>query len=443
VRASPRLAASRRASSTFPRAPIAQGTATIVPDAVTLVARALEIRVTTQHLTTHLRVPGPTPLPDAVREAGSRQMVNHRGPEFKALLERIVGGLKRGFRTENDLVILSCSGTGGLEAAVVNHLSPGDPVLAVSIGAFGDRFAKIATRYDADVEKLDVEWGSAAEPADVVAALDRMSGEGRAARAVLLTHNETSTGVTNPLESLARAIRDAAPEALLLVDGISGLGAVPFEADGWGLDVVVTGSQKSWMVPPGLAMVSVSARAWEAAERAKMPRFYLDLRAHRDSLAKGETPWTPAVGVCFALDVALEQMESEGYENIFRRHAACGAATRAGLEALGFRLFADPAFASDTVTAAHVPEGTEWPTFNRELRARALVLAGGQGKLSGRVFRVGHLGAVTVDEIVAAMEIIEEASVAIGLDVERGAGVAAAARAAEAATASERIATPA
>lgn len=380
--------------------------------------------------TIHLRVPGPTPLPDAVREAGGRQMVNHRGPEFKALLERITGGLKRGFRTDHDVLILSASGTGGLEAAVVNHLSPGDPVLAVTIGAFGDRFAMIAERYGADVTSLAVEWGQAAEPAAVAEALEQMAVTGRPARAVLLTHNETSTGVTNPLRELADAASRAAPDALLLVDGISGLGAVPFETDAWGLDVVVTGSQKSWMVPPGLAMVSVAPRAWEAAERATMPRFYFDLAAHRASLAKGETPWTPAVGVCFALDVALELIEAEGYEAIFARHAACGAAMRAGLRAMGFRLFADPAHASDTVTAADVPDGIEWPAFNRALRERGLVLAGGQAQLAGRIFRVGHLGAVTVDEIIAALGIIEVVAIESGLPVERGAAVRAAERAA-------------
>jgi len=379
---------------------------------------------------THLRIPGPTPLPDAVREAGGRQMVNHRGPEFKELLGRVTDGLKRAFRTEDDLVILSCSGTGGLEAAVVNHLSPGDAILSVSIGVFGDRFAKVATRYGADVTKLDVEWGQAADPAAVGDALRSMAEGGRPAKAVLLTHNETSTGVTNPLQELAAAARAAAPEALILVDAISGLGAVPFETDAWGLDVVVTGSQKSWMVPPGLAMLSVSPRAWDAAAKATMPRFYFDLAMHRDSAVKGETPWTPAVGVCFALDVALGLLEEEGYPAIFARHAACGAAARAGLTALGVRLFADPSRASDTVTSALMPEGIEWPALSKELRSRGLVLAGGQGSLTGRIFRLGHLGSVTVDDILAAMAIMDDAFEALGVPVERGASVAAAMQAA-------------
>jgi aspartate aminotransferase-like enzyme len=387
------------------------------------------------NLEAHLRVPGPTPLPDAVREAGAWQMVNHRGPEFAALMGRVVPALQRGFRTKNEILLVGASGTGGLEAAVVNHLSPGDAVLAVSIGAFGDRFAKIATRYGADVTVLPVEWGRAAEPDAVRDAIAGMRREGRAPVAVLLTHNETSTGVTNPVEALAAAVREAAPDALLVVDAISGLGAVPFDTDGWGLDVVVTGSQKSWMVPPGLSMIAVSPRAWAAAERATMPRFYLDLKAHRDAAEKGSTPWTPPVSVCFQLDVALSLIEAEGYPAIFARHAACGAATRAGLAALGFRLFADPAHASNTVTAALVPSEIDWKSFNAELRRRGLVLAGGQGKLTGLVFRVGHLGDVTVNQILAALEILEEALIAGGRPVDRGAALVAAVRAADAARA--------
>ena len=375
---------------------------------------------------THLRIPGPTPLPDAVREAGGRQMVNHRGPEFKALLGRVSSALQRAFRTENEVLILTCSGTGGLEAAAVNHLSPGDAVLSVSIGAFGDRFAKIASRYGADLTRLDITWGQAAQATAVADALAGMAAQGRPARAVLLTHNETSTGVTNPLPELAAAARAAAPDAILLVDGISGLGAVPFETDGWDLDVVVTGSQKSWMAPPGLAMVSVSPRAWEAAKAATMPRVYFDLTLHRDSAVKGETPWTPAVGVAFALDVALGMLEAEGYAHIFARHAACGAATRAGLQAMGIRLFADPAHASDTVTSAVVPDGVEWSTMNQELRGRGLVLAGGQGALTGKIFRVGHLGAVTTDDILAALTILEEGCRALGIEMTAGRAVAAA-----------------
>lgn len=362
----------------------------------------------------NLRIPGPTPLPDPVREAGARQMINHRGPEFRELIKRVTERMQRAFVTRNDLLILTASGTGGLEAAIVNHLSPGDRVLAVSIGAFGDRFAKIAARYGADVRKLDVEWGHAGEPAEIADALREMAADGRPADAILLTHNETSTGVENPLAELARAARETSPETLIIVDAISGLGAVPFETDAWGLDVVATGSQKSWMVPPGVAMVSVSERAWRRGEAATMPRFYFDLAEARRYLENGETPWTPAVSVLLQLDVALDLLEAEGYDRIFARHAACAQAARDGLTRLGFRLFADPAHASQTVTAAHVPDGLDWPTFNRELRARGLVIAGGQGALSGKILRIGHLGAVELADIEAALAVIGDALDALG-----------------------------
>jgi aspartate aminotransferase-like enzyme len=376
---------------------------------------------------TNLRIPGPTSLPSTVREAGSRQMINHRGPEFASMLERIAGRIQPFFGTQNEIIVLTCAGTGGLEAAVVNTLSPGDKVLGVSIGAFGDRFAKIAQAYGAEVTRLDVEWGSAADAQILREALEHAPSGGY--KAILITHNETSTGVMNPMADLASVAHESAPEALILVDGVSGVGAVPFEQDGWGLDVVISGSQKSWMAAPGLAFASLSDRAWEANATARMPRFYLDVAKHRDSHRDGQTPWTPALAVMFQLDVALEEMEREGPEAIFARHAACAAATRAGLAALGFDLFPDPAVASQTVTCVRLPDGLDWKAFNGELKARKLVVAGGQGKLTGQVFRVGHLGSVTLDEIVAAIGVIEEALVKLGRDASPGVGVAAAERA--------------
>jgi aspartate aminotransferase-like enzyme len=372
----------------------------------------------------NLRIPGPTGLPPTVREAGGRQMVNHRGDEFRALLRRVTAGMQPYFGTSSDVVLLTCAGTGALEAAVVNTLSPGDAVLAVTIGAFGDRFAKIAQAYGADVTRLDVEWGEAADPA----AVRRAAAAVPALKAVLLTHNETSTGVTNDIPALAAAVREVAPEALLLVDAISALGAVPFAMDEWGLDLVVTGSQKAWMAAPGMAMAALGPRAWAAAETARMPRFYLDLRKHRDSALNGETPWTPAVAVLYQVDEGLRLMQAEG-DGVFARHASCAAATRAGLRALGFELLAADEVASRTVTAALVPDGLDWKAFNGALKRRGLVLAGGQGKLTGKIFRVGHLGSVTTDEILAAIATIEAVAVESGMDVEPGAAVAAAQRA--------------
>ena len=370
----------------------------------------------------NLRIPGPTSLPDAVREAGARQMVNHRGPEFAALQNSIIERLKTFYRTENDVLIVTAAGTGGLESAIVSFLSPGDKVLAISIGAFGDRFAKIATVYGAEVTKLAFEWGQAADPAKIREAL----ASGGPWKAVLMTQNETSTAVTNPIQALATTVRDAAPDALVIVDAISGLGAVPFETDAWGLDVVVSGSQKAWMVAPGLSFVSVSPRAWAAAEAAKMPKFYFDLAAHKKSAADGQTPWTPAVAVMFQLDAALDMMQAEGIDAIWARHAAVGAAVRAGLKTLGFSLLADPTYASDTVTGAWIPEDLDWKAFNGKLRKLGLVVAGGQGNLKGKIFRIGHLGHVTVPNILNAMAVLEQALLELDRPIAPGAAVRAA-----------------
>ena len=376
----------------------------------------------------NLRIPGPTSLPPSVREAGGRQMINHRGPEFAAMLGRIQDGMKPYFGTTGDIAIVSSAGTGGLEAAVVNVLSPGDRVLGVSIGAFGDRFAKIAETYGANVDRVNAEWGYAADPAELQERLPAADY-----RAVLLTHNETSTGVMNPIPALAAAIRATAPDTLILVDSVSGLGAVPFEMDAWGCDLVVTGSQKAWMSAPGLAMIAASDRGWAAMETARMPRFYFDLRKHRESARNGETPWTPAIAVVYQVDEGLRLMAAEGAAGIFARHEACAAATQAGLEALGFALFADPAHRSKTVTAAHIPDGLDWKAFNGEVKRRGVIVAGGQGKLAGKVFRVGHLGSVILDEILGTIATLEEALLAFGRTVEVGAAVAAAQRAAVAA----------
>lgn len=369
----------------------------------------------------NLRIPGPTALPPTVREAGGRQMVNHRGDEFKGLTKRVEASMKPFFGTEHDVILLTCAGTGGLEAAVVNVLSPGDPILAVTMGAFGDRFAKVAEVYGAAVTRLEVEWGKAPEPAAVGSAAAAIEG----LKAVLLTHNETSTGVTSDIPALAAAVREVAPDALILVDAISALGAVPFAMDAWGLDLVVTGSQKAWMSAPGMAFAAVGPRAWAAGETARMPRFYLDLKRHRDTQVNGESPWTPAVAVMYQVDEGLRLMAAEG-EGVFARHAACAAMTRAGLRAIGFELLADDAVASRTVTAAWIPETLDWRTFNGGLKRRGLVLAGGQGKLKGKIFRLGHLGSVTTDDILAAISALEATAIECGMDVTPGVAVAAA-----------------
>jgi len=354
--------------------------------------------------TLNLRIPGPTPVPDDILAAVGRPMVNHRGKEFAGIVQRTTERLKDFFLTSQEVMILSASGTGGLEAAVVNTLSPGDSVLAVSIGSFGERFATIAETYGAEVKPLSYEWGQAANADDVRAALK----EDAKIKAVLVTHNETSTGVTNPLAEIASAVREF--DKLILVDAVSSLGAIPMEMDSWGLDCVVTGSQKGWMVPPGLAFASLSERGWNAYEQSKMPRFYFDLGKHRDSQAKGQTPFTPAMSIFFGLDIALDRMAAEGLESIFTRHKKIGAFTRAGVKRLGLELLCqDERFASDTVTAVKCPEGIEVSAIRNAMEDDYnIILAGGQGKLSGKIFRIGHLGLVQEEDISSTLEALGE-----------------------------------
>jgi aspartate aminotransferase-like enzyme len=358
---------------------------------------------------TNLRIPGPTPCAEEALAAMSRQMINHRGPEFADIMARVTSRVKEVFQTKNEVFILTTSGTGSMEAAVVNFLSPGDEVLCVSIGAFGDRFDQIATTYGAKVTVLSFEWGKAADPDEVDKALAANPGY----KALLVTHNETSTGVTNPLEALARVARKHG--VLTIVDAVSSLSAVPCPVDKWELDVVVTGSQKGWMVPPSLAMISISERGWKANSEAKMPRYYFDVGKAKKYLESGQTPWTPAISVFFALDVALDMMLKEGLEGIFARHARIGAFTRQQAKALGLELFADERFASNTVTAVKVPEGVDGKALNKMMREDYdTVLAGGQAALTGKIFRIGHLGLVSEADIGSCVDALRQALPRVG-----------------------------
>ena len=351
-----------------------------------------------------LRIPGPTPCPDKVLQAMSWQMINHRGPQFAQILADVTTKLKQLFQTKGDVFLLTGSGTGGLEAAIVNTLSPGDKVLSVSIGVFGERFATIAEKFGAEIIPLRFEWGKAADADTVRQAL---KAEPKI-KAVLVTHNETSTGVTNDLASISSVVTEF--DKLLLVDAISSLGSINLPVDDWHCDVTVTGSQKGWMVPPGLAMVSVSQEAWQAHQKAKMPRFYWDFTKAKSYLEKGETPWTPVIPVVFALQVALDMILKEGLTNIFTRHARVAQAAREGVKSLGLSLFAEESHASNTVTAVAASDGLDTKKMLKILREEfQVILAGGQQKLDGKIFRIGHLGWVNEDDIevvISALKIV-------------------------------------
>lgn len=352
----------------------------------------------------NLRIPGPTPIPDEVRDAQSAPMIDHRGTEFGEMLREVSAGLAELIGTRSEVLLLTGSGTGAMEAAIVNTLSPGERVLAVSIGSFGDRFAAIARAYGAAVDVLEVEWGRAADPEAVGR---RLAGE-RPYRAVLLTHNETSTGVANPLAELVATVRSAPGEPLAIVDGISGLGAMPFEMDAWGVDLVVSASQKAWMASPGIAIAALGERARAASVQARMPRYYWDFGEARRWAEKGQTPWTPAVAVLYGLRVGVARLAAEGRQRTWARHGAVAAGAGAGLEALGLRLVAPDGRRSATVTAAWLPDGLEWGPFNADMRSRGLVVAGGQGKWSGRILRLGHMGMVELAEIADAVRVMGE-----------------------------------
>jgi aspartate aminotransferase-like enzyme len=352
-----------------------------------------------------LRVPGPTPLPDRVIRSASRQMINHRGPEFATLLRDIEEGLRWALRTGNDVLIYPCSGTGGLEAAVVNLLSPGERALFCTMGSFGDRWADIGVGYGANVLRLRVPDGEPIDPEDV----DRILAEHSDVNTVFVTHNETSTGVTNDLRALAAVIKGRGK--LLAVDSVSGAGCLPLETDGWQIDVLVTGSQKGWMAPPGVAMVAVSQAAFARAETATTPRWYLDFARERKYQQKSQTYTTPAVSVLYAIQEGLAIMREEGMESVWARHTRVAEMIRAGIDALGLKFLAVEGHRSDTVTAILNPvdSADSLKELITTLRARhGLVLAGGQGDLSGRIFRIGHLGMVDEADVYSILATLEQ-----------------------------------
>ncbi len=353
----------------------------------------------------NLRVPGPTPLPQEVMQAQAQQMMNHRGPEFAAIVKRVSQRLQYFFQTISPVMTFPAVGTGGQESAVVNLFSPGEHVVAITIGNFGERIAKIAEAYSLNVTRIAFEWGQAADPNVVEERLKALPPF----RGVLMTHNETSTGVTNDVQTLAALIRRINPDALIVVDAVSSLSAIPLDMDAWDIDVVFTGSQKGWMTPPGVMMLAASPRALEASKTAKLPRFYFNWKSTLKSLEAWQHPVTSPVSLFYALDVALEMMLAEGREAIFDRHTHAGAYVRQRAQDMGLTLLAvDPLRASNTVTAIMMPEGIEFKAFNKKLREQdALVIASGQDHMAGKIFRIGHLGFFTQQDLEQTMNAVE------------------------------------
>lgn len=367
-----------------------------------------------------LLAPGPTPVPARVRAAIARPIIHHRTPQFEAIFGRVRCGLGELFGTTSDVLTLAASGTGAMEAAVVNCFAPGDQVIVVNGGKFGERWLKLAKMFGLEVIELKVEWGRAVAVEDIADALDGNP----AVRGVLVQASETSTTACHPVEEIGRLTRGR--DVLLVVDGITAVGVYEVPMDAWGIDVLVTGSQKAMMLPPGLAFIALSQRAWQRAEAVCQPRFYFDLARERTNQAKNTTAYTPAISLIFGLDEALQMMREEGYPRLYARHARCAAATRAGAQALGLRLLA-PEAPSPAATGVFVPEAVDGRKLHGYLRDKmGVAFAGGQDHLKGKIVRLAHIGYMGAFDTINAIAALEMALLHFGHPIELGKGVGAA-----------------
>ena len=369
----------------------------------------------------YLFTPGPTPVPHEVLEAMSRPIIHHRSSDFRAIFERCLERLTQVYRTEGDVFVYTASGTGGMESAVSNLTRPGDRVVVVSAGHFGERWAALARNFGCDVDELRYEWGDSPVADDLAQRLRELGD----VKVVFTTHSETSTGVVADVQALASAAKEGG--ALVVVDAVSSLGAVPLETDAWGLDSVISGSQKALMTPPGLATVSVSADAWARVEHGAASRYYFDWERARERQAAFDPAFTPAVSTVVGLNVALGLLLAEGLEQAFERHARLGRACRAGVKAMGLELFSPDDDRSAVVTAINAPDGIDSGELVQTLRDRhGIVLAPGQGPLKGKIFRIGHIGYYDVFDITTALAGVELVLSELGADIERGVAITAA-----------------
>jgi serine---pyruvate transaminase len=368
----------------------------------------------------YLLTPGPTPLPPEVCEAMARPIIHHRTPQFQVALKEANEGLKYVFQTAGDCFILASSGTGAMEAAVINLLSPGDSAICVQGGKFGERWTEICRAYGIVPEVLDVEWGKAVSPAEI----EKRLKANPAIKAVFTTLCETSTGVVNDIEGIGKVVK--ATNAVLVVDAISGLGAIDLKTDAWSADVVVSGSQKGLMLPPGLGFISIAQKAWKLVESSKCPKYYFDFKKAKKALDKTDTPFTPAINLIIGLNVALKMIKEDGLDKVFSRHHKLAEAARQAMKALGLELFA-PDASSDVVTAVRVPAGIDGEKLVKTMRdAYGVTIAGGQDELKGKVFRFAHMGYIEEFDIITGISCLEKVLSQMGYKFSLGAGVAAA-----------------
>lgn len=364
-----------------------------------------------------LFTPGPTPIPETIMLKMAEPIIHHRNPEFNEILTRVNQNLKYLFQTEQPVLTLTCSGTGGVESTFVSLFSPGDKIIVSNGGKFGERWVKMPKVFGLNVVEIKVEWGKAPTEEQILSALKANPDT----KAVYLVHSETSTGAATDVKGLAKLIRENS-NALVCVDGITAVGAHEMRFDEWGIDVCVTGSQKGLMIPPGLAFVALSKRAIEAIETSKLPRFYLDLKKALKSYADNDTPWTPAISLIIGVDLALQKIREEGIENVWARHKRLANAIRAGVVGAGLKLFSE--FPSFAVTPVWVPEGVEWKQFNKILKGKyGITIAGGQDDFTGKIFRISHLGYYDELDMITMIGALEMTLQECGYKFELGSGV--------------------
>ena len=368
----------------------------------------------------YLLTPGPTAVPPEVSLEMAKPIIHHRTPVYVELFKKVNVALKEVFRTKNDVYVLTSSGTGAMEAAVVNTLSAGDTILVVKGGKFGERWGKIGEAYGLNVIYIDIEWGKAVNPDEIKKHLQ----DNKAIKAVFTTLVETSTGARTDIKAIGNIVKDT--DAILVVDAISGLGAEDFHTDDWHVDIAVTGSQKALMLPPGLAFISLSKKAWKMVETSKLPSFYYSLKKARKSLENGETPFTSAISLVIGLNKALSMILEEDLDNVVKRHEKMGRAVREAAKAMGLELFA-PDAPSNAVTPVKAPEGIDCASFIKKLKSKYdVTIVGGQDQVKGKIFRIAHLGYMDVFDILNAISAMEMVLVEMGYKLELGKGVGAA-----------------
>jgi len=365
----------------------------------------------------YLLTPGPTPVVPEALEAMARPIIHHRTPQFQAILKEVEEGLKYAFQTKNDVLIFASSGTGAMEGAVASLLSPGDKAIVVRGGKFGERWGELCAAYGIEFIPIDVEWGKAVDPA----AIKKILGDEKRTKAVYVTLCETSTGVATDIEAIAKITKDT--QAVLVVDAISALGAVPLKTDEWGIDVVVAGSQKGLMIPPGLAFVSLSEKALSLVKKSTLPKYYFNFGSYKKSIEKNDTPYTPAVNLIIGLKEALNEIKKHGLEDMLSRHKKHAAAVRKAVSALGLELFAPDAY-SDAVTAVRVPEGIDGAKLVKTMRDKyGVAMAGGQAQVKGKIFRIATMGYIQASDIKVCIETLEAVLSEMGYKFKKGAGI--------------------